>query len=76
MPMDPLMAVIDQDGYEYLSVQHPDYLLAIEKELKAGSSPDEIRRKVMRLAGSDRLALAKRCEQAARYVARMTGEAA
>ena len=71
MATDPLMTVIDRDGYEYLEVQHPDYLTAVQQELQAGSSPDEIRRKVLRLAGPDRLALAMRCAQAARHMARM-----
>lgn len=72
--IDPLMAVIDRDGYEYLEVVHPDYLTAVEAELQAGHTPDEIRRKVLRLAGPDRQALAMRCEQAARFLSRMKVE--
>lgn len=75
MTTDPLMAVIDRDGYEYLEVQQPEYLQAVNQELQAGNTPDEIRRKVLRLAGPDRQALAMRCCQAARHMSRMAVDA-
>lgn len=75
MATDPLMAVIDRDGYEYLEVERPDYLQAVQQELDGGYSPEEIRRKVLRIGGPDRQALAMRCCQAARHMSRMAADA-
>lgn len=70
---NPLLVVIDRDGYEYLDTRAPEYLRAVVAELDAGKSPDEIGRMVLRFGGEDRRALAMRCEQAARHMARMRG---
>ena len=64
----PLLAAIDYDAYEWLTSQAPHFLLAIEKELKQGRTPEEIRYMVSSRVGPDRQGLALRCEQAARYI--------
>jgi hypothetical protein len=69
----PLMVVIDRDGYEWLDTRAPEYLQAVVKELDDGKTPDEIGRSVLRYGGDDRRALAMRCTQAARHIARMSG---
>jgi len=70
---NPLMVVIDRDAYDWLYTRAPEYLQAVVDELDAGKSPDEIGRTVVRYGGEDRKALAMRCEQAARHLARMSG---
>lgn len=70
-PGDAVMAVLDQMSYEWLSVNAPDLLVAIELELNEGTGPDGIRFLVQRHVGPDREGLALRCQQAARYMERM-----
>jgi hypothetical protein len=64
-----LRPVIGQDDYEWLEVHKPDYLAAVEKELAGGKTPEEIYRHLLREIGDDRAALARRCRNAARFVA-------
>lgn len=71
MPVSPLLTAIDQDAYEWLSVYAPIYLDAIEKEMRSGRTPSDIRQIVSTNIGPDRQALALRCEQAARHLAAM-----
>lgn len=67
-PASPLHLAIDFDAYEWMTSQAPHYLLAIEKELKLGRTPAEIRYIVSSRVGPDRIGLAMRCEQAARHI--------
>ncbi len=63
-----LSAAIDEQSYEWMLSNYPQMLEAIEAEIAAGCTPDEIRRFVVRQTG--RLEIALRCEQVARYVGR------
>lgn len=67
----PLLEAIDADAYVWLEQQAPVYLTAIEQELAAGRTPDQIRRLVGEAVGPERSAFALRCYQAAKHVQRM-----
>lgn len=69
----PIQVALDQESFEYLNDTFPDLLLAIEQEVTAGMSPDQVKRMVYQHSGPDRLALAYRAQQAARHIARMQG---
>lgn len=58
---------LDQISHQWLGDTHPRLAEAIEFEVRAGVTPAEIRRYVMRQ--TQRAELALRCEQAARWVA-------
>ncbi len=62
-----LDAELDAISYEWLLEQHAGLLRAVEAEVAAGKNADQIYRRV--LERTARGELARRCEQAARYVA-------
>lgn len=64
----PLEQAIDEDAYEYLSQHAPSYIKAIDNAVTNGATPEQIRWYVQVRVGSDRLSMALRCEQAARYI--------
>ena len=66
--ISPLLTAIDADAFDWLVRYAPVYVEAIEKELRTGRSPSEIRYIVQTNIGPDRQALALRCEQAARHM--------
>lgn len=66
--MNKLAKVLDAESYEWLTTNHPTLADAIEAEVKAGATPDSIRRFVLRHTGG-RYEIAYRCEAAARYLA-------
>lgn len=68
--MTRLGAVLDQESYEWLAANHPGILEAIEAEVAAGSTSDQIRLFVVRQTG--RIEIAQRCEMAARHIGRTT----
>ena len=72
-PGTALGEALDRMSYEYLSTNAPDLVVAIDRELAQGSTPEGIRFVVQRYVGPDRDGLARRCEQAARH---MTGQLA
>lgn len=63
--MQAIADVLDQDSYNWMASNHPDLLMAIETELEQGHQPADIRRYVT--IHTQRIELALRCEQAARY---------
>lgn len=63
-----LTAALDHMSYDWLTVNAPDLVLAIDQELRAGADPAGIRMIVQRHVGADRENLALRCEQAARHL--------
>lgn len=63
-----LQGAIDEDAYDYLSQYAPAYAAAITSALRGGSTPAQIRQFVLAQVGPDRSGLAKRCEQAARWL--------
>jgi hypothetical protein len=64
-----LIAALDRMSYDYLSTNAPDLIVAIDRALQDGNEPEGIRFIVQRHLGPDRDGLARRCEQAARYIA-------
>ena len=65
---DALTEALDRESFEWLESQAPDILAGIETAVGRAAHPSEIKRHV--LAQTSRLELAKRCEQAARHIAR------
>ncbi len=69
--MPRLGAILDRESYEWLAAAHPDILAAIEAEVAAGRTAEQIRLFVVRQTG--RIEIALRCEQSARHIARGQG---
>jgi len=63
---------LDADSYQWLADNHPDLSEAIEVEVGHGAAPEAIRRHVVDV--TDRVELARRCQQAARHVAAQSPE--
>jgi len=64
----PLINAIESESYEYLLQHAPDFLDAIQSELDNGKTVDEIRYLLTVELGSDRIALVRRCVQAANWI--------
>lgn len=67
--MERLGRTLDKESYEWLASQHPDILEAVEAEVGAGRTPEQIRLYVIR--ATNRTELAQRCQQSARHIKRM-----
>ncbi len=65
-PMEVLDKALDAISYDWLMSQHPQLAEAIEAEVNRGATPDQIKRAVM--LRTQRVELALRCQQAARYL--------
>ena len=65
--MPRLGTELDKESYIWLAANHPKILEAIEAEIAAGRTPQQVRLFVIRQTGRPEIAL--RCEQAARYAA-------
>lgn len=57
---------LDEISWEWLSDNYPRLAEAIKTEAERGATPDQVRRYVMQQ--TQRLELALRCEQAARWL--------
>jgi hypothetical protein len=68
--VDKLGQALDKVSYEWLAEESPELVEAIEEEVARGITPAQIKWFVLR--HTQRPALASRCEQAARYLARWT----
>lgn len=66
MTMPKLGEILDRESYAWLASNPLDVLEAIEAEVKAGRSPDDVRLFVILRTG--RAELAVRCQAAARHV--------
>lgn len=66
-PTNALTKALDASSYEWLVSNHPAIAEALEHEVREGATPAQIRRRV--LSHTQRLELALRCEQAARWLA-------
>ena len=64
----PLNPSIWQDAYDWLSENKEEFLNGVENAVDMGFTPDEIYRHILREAGFHRMELAKRCQNAARFV--------
>lgn len=67
LTMPRLGAELDKESFIWLAANHPNILEAIEAEIAAGRTPQQVRLFVIRQTGRPELAL--RCEQASRYAA-------
>ena len=65
----PLNPSIWQDAYQWLiDNNREDFINGVENAVDQGFTPDEIYRHILREAGHHRMELAKRCQNAARYI--------
>jgi hypothetical protein len=67
-PVVPMNPAIELDAYEYLASNAEIWLDCVVNSIAQGYSPEEIYRHVLRQAGYHRFEIAKRCENAARYL--------
>ena len=65
--MPRLGTELDKESYIWLAANHPNILEAIEAEVSAGHTPQQIRLYVLRMTGRSEIAM--RCESAARFAA-------
>ena len=63
-----LDSVLDEESWEWLSDTAPKLATTIEKLVGKGLSAEEISRRVVQRSGAHRVALAQRCEMAARFL--------
>jgi len=66
--VEPLNDSIWQDAYEYLALNNEGFLNGVENAVALGFSPDEIYRHILREGGTHRSEIAKRCQNAAKYI--------
>lgn len=66
--LETIGQALDEMSWRWVSDQHPTLAEAIETEVALGAQPEAVRRYVM--ARTQRLELALRCEQAARWLGR------
>lgn len=59
---------LDRESYEYLLENCPGIADAVTVGVARGSTPEEVRRFVVRYYGANRMELARRCEAAARHL--------
>ena len=64
--MQKLGQVLDAESYEWLDANYPEVRSAVEAEVKAKHTPEEIRRFVLR--HTSRYEFSVRCEAAARHL--------
>lgn len=67
-PVVPMNPAIWQDAYEYLASNNEDFLDCVMNSVAQRYTPEEIYRHILREAGYHRQEMAKRCENAARYL--------
>lgn len=56
------------DAHEYLALHGREFLNGVEDAVAQGYSPDEIYYHILRECGSHRSEIAKRCQNAAKYI--------
>lgn len=62
--------LLDQDAYEWLLDTYPQLAASLEAEVRAGATPDDVRRFMTAHVGEHRVALIARCVSASRWLAR------
>lgn len=72
MVMERLGKALNRESYEWLASHAPDILEAVEVEVNAGRTPEQIRLFVIRKTSREELA--QRCEQAAIHIKGMMVE--
>lgn len=64
----PLDEAFDADDYEWMTQHAPAHLAVIERLVKAGATPYQIKDRCSRRVGPERQQFVSRCEGAARYL--------
>lgn len=64
--LSELAAAVNEESWQWLQDNLPSLAVALQKEVKAGATPDQVRFFIMR--ETQRPALALRLEQAASYL--------
>lgn len=59
---------LDAESWDFLNDNYPALALSVQKSIHEGATPEQIKRRVVERVGAHRLALAQRCEAAARYL--------
>lgn len=70
LDFSPLQEAIDWDGFDYLQTHAPIYLQQIERMVNQGATVEAIRGYLRAEIGPGRQEFIKRCEHAARWLAR------
>lgn len=65
---DELNEIIYAEAYEYLLAYQPRIATWVERAVKAGKSPEDMRRYWLRKAGEHSTAIATRIENASRHL--------
>lgn len=60
--------VLDQESWDYLNTEYIPIAKSVKKAVDEGIAPDVIKRRVLERLGQNRVALAQRCENAARFL--------
>jgi hypothetical protein len=68
-----LGATLDEAAFEWLVDEYPQLATALETEVRAGATPDDVRRFMTAHVGEHRVALIARCVSAARWLSKTTG---
>lgn len=61
--------VLDEESWEWLNDNYPALANVVARSVASNITPQQIRARVMDRAGAHRIALAQRCESAARWLA-------
>lgn len=64
----PLDEAFDKSDYDWLNANAPDHLTVIERLVREGATPEQIKSRVSRRIGPDRQQFVSRCEGAARHL--------
>jgi hypothetical protein len=67
---DELDRVLDEESWDFLNDNYPSLAITVQKEISKGRSPESIKRRVIERLGIHRVALAQRCELAAKHLER------
>ncbi len=59
---------LDRESYSWLVDNHAGIATAIEAAVQRGATPEAVRRLVIERCGYNRIELARRCENAARFL--------
>jgi hypothetical protein len=68
MQLPELESVLDEESFEWLSVNYPPIARAVDTSIKAGATPADVKLFVLGHTGREELAL--RCQQAAAHLIR------
>ena len=69
--MPALQAALDKESFEWLEINYPNLLAALEAEIGNGAEPDQVYRYVLAYFGREEIA--RRLQQAARNMQRAAG---